>query len=582
MNNIVLETKLVGEIKGHFHVPAYQRGYRWSVEVNTLLDDVNEVRDGENYCLQPIVVKRAGDHYELIDGQQRLTTIFLVQKYIRLYRPRIPQNFTIDYEIRTNSADVIKNIDFDNLEVEARNIDEQFIYGAARRIKEWFEREGQDKADDLASSIQQKFNRYIRVIWYEVGSDENSIQLFTRLNIGKIPLANAELVRALFLSRSNGIDERKQLEIATQWDLIEKQLHNDSFWYFITNERTENYPARIELLFNLMANKNDGDKEKYRTFFYFNDLLKKQDNKPSIWTDSILRYFQQLAEWYEDFEIYHKVGYLITVRHERMQHLLKEASGKEKSKFHIILDDKIAESLVGRPENEGDVDVSKGQSAGKLKSLSYEKETERSLIFKTLLLFNVETIRQKGDVFSRFPFERHKKEIWTVEHIHAQNSQGLNRNEARKEWLESHKKSLNSFNKEDHEEIIERINLLLDKLNDDKGGESVGDEFNKVMQEVVRVLSAGSSEDELHTISNLALLSHAKNAALNNSTFDVKRNKILEMDKTVDYIPICTRHVFLKYYTPSEHNQLHFWSEDDRKAYLSAIQNTLKKYLPNK
>ena len=140
------------------------------------------------------------------------------------------------------------------------------------------------------------------------------------------------------------------MEIATQWDLIEKQLHNDSFWYFITNERTENYPARIELLFNLMAIKMMATKKSIVRSFTLMICLKKQDNKPSIWTDSILRYFQQLAEWYEDFEIYHKVGYLITVRHERMQHLLKEASGKAKSKFHIILDDKIAESLVGRPE----------------------------------------------------------------------------------------------------------------------------------------------------------------------------------------------------------------------------------------
>ena len=77
----------------------------------------------------------------------------------------------------------------------------------------------------------------------------------------------------------------------------------------------------------------------------------------------------------------------------------------------------------------------------------------------------------------------------------------------------------------------------------------------------------------------MALLGRDDNSALNNSTFDVKRDKILEMDKRGDYIPICTRRVFLKYYTHSEHNQLHFWGQGDRTDYLNAMNETLKPYL---
>lgn len=61
----------------------------------------------------------------------------------------------------------------------------------------------------------------------------------------------------------------------------------------------------------------------------------------------------------------------------------------------------------------------------------------------------------------------------------------------------------------------------------------------------------------------LALLNTADNAALNNSTFDVKRNDIIQMDKKGQYIPFCTKMVFLKYYTPSAENQLHFWGQAD-------------------
>ena len=77
----------------------------------------------------------------------------------------------------------------------------------------------------------------------------------------------------------------------------------------------------------------------------------------------------------------------------------------------------------------------------------------------------------------------------------------------------------------------------------------------------------------------MALLSSSDNAALNNSTFDVKRNEIINKDKSGEYIPFCTRMVFLKYYTPSADNQLHFWGHADRVEYVNAINTVLKDYL---
>ena len=80
--------RVVSQIKGIFRIPSYQRGYRWtSDEIVRLLDDIYEHRESSNsYYLQPIVVKNLSDdntpieeiEYELIDGQQRLTTLFLL------------------------------------------------------------------------------------------------------------------------------------------------------------------------------------------------------------------------------------------------------------------------------------------------------------------------------------------------------------------------------------------------------------------------------------------------------------------------------------------------------------------------
>ena len=113
-SKIKLETKLVGDIKGNFFVPSYQRGYRWSeIEVVRLLDDIYLTEGKRNYCLQPVVVRKNGERYELIDGQQRLTTIYLIYRFMNeesfgfIDEPR----FTLSYETREQSEDFLKSID---------------------------------------------------------------------------------------------------------------------------------------------------------------------------------------------------------------------------------------------------------------------------------------------------------------------------------------------------------------------------------------------------------------------------------------------------------------------------------------
>jgi uncharacterized protein with ParB-like and HNH nuclease domain len=556
MNNINLEPKLVGSIEGEFYVPAYQRGYRWKDEVEMLLNDINEIEEGQNYSLQPIVVKIISEkRYELIDGQQRLTTIFLILRYIKDFLPKSQLKFTIEYETRTDSRTFLESIDFKNLNTPTKNIDEYFFLEAQKTIVEWFGKQGDET--QVAIDISTKLNKKIRVIWYEVNSEEDSVSLFTRLNIGRIPLTNAELVKALFLSRNNGIDDKKQLEIATEWDILEKELHNDNLWYFITNENPKTYPTRIELIFNLMANKQQDEREKFFTFFHFDGKIKNTQNKSEIWTD-ILRYYQRLKEWYENIELYHKIGYLIASDSKSLQELINASNGITKTKYQSSLDKLIAESI----------DFKKDYG-----ELSYENKTDYGLIEKLLLLFNVETIRQKSDETMRFPFDKHKQENWSLEHIHAQQSQGLNKKEQWVEWLNLHKESLLNIDVETNFSLIQDIT---DAANDEK---LTGEKFSELYERVTNILSEEGSIEYTHSLSNIALLGQSDNSALNNSTFDVKRNKILKMDKTSDYIPVCTRRVFLKYYTPSQSNQMHFWGKADRDGYVDEMDKVLRNYL---
>ena len=105
------------------------------------------------------------------------------------------------------------------------------------------------------------------------------------------------------------------------------------------------------------------------------------------------------------------------------------------------------------------------------------------------------------------------------------------------------------------------------------------EEFIQLQEEVFKALSDSDDVDYLDGLPNLALLKCGNNSALGNSVFAVKRDFIIGMDKRGDFIPFCTRMVFLKYYSPSKDADMRFWTEKDRQSYIAAIKDVLKDYL---
>lgn len=574
MPEITLETKLVGSIIGDFYVPSYQRGYRWGdEEVKRLLDDIY-TNESKNYCLQPIVVRNCGRHYELIDGQQRLTTLYLIYKYMHdasggfLDEPKL----TLTYETRKKSQDFLAAIDMSRRE---ENIDFWFMCNAYDTISRWFTEK--DKKSTL-TNINKYLDENIKVIWYEVDESQDAAALFTRLNIGKIPLTSAELVKAMFLCRRpyggsagnfpsmrDQLEREKQEEISLQWDDIERELHNDSLWYFLTNKADVSYQTRIDLILDTMARKPVRSKETYYTFFAFDQM---RANKPleTLWRE-IQNTFLLFKGWFENHEFYHKIGYLIASNTTTLADIYDFSKHKTKRQFAERLDGLIQKSIQIRDtSNYGE--------------LSYEKKADANSISKLLLLFNVESVRQNGEQtqwfpFDKFKFEKGRQVAWSLEHIHAQHSEGMRTQEAWKEWLRLHLVSITSLDG-DHSALIEAMETAAKRERLDRK------EFEGLQQRVFALLSPSGSTEYLHSIANLALLNTSDNAALNNSAFDVKRNEIIRMDKEGQYIPFCTKMVFLKYYTPSRDAQLHFWGQADRIAYIEAINTVLKAYLPEK
>ena len=564
--NVILDTKNVNDISGNFVVKSYQRGYRWDVQVLTLLNDLKENGD-KDYCLQPIVVKRNDDDsYELIDGQQRLTTLYILLQYIQKnYKPKITINFSLSYENRIKSKAFLNDI---NEEESNSNIDFFFMYKAYKTIDKWFV----DSKDDafLADEMYRYLHSFVKVIWYEVDDSVDPIALFTRLNIGRIPLTNAELIKALFLRRNDAdkeelrVDKRRQIEIAVQWDDMERQLQNERFWYFLTNDNPDKYPTKIDLLFKFMANSNLDEHEKYATFFYFDKEKEDKAKYPSVlslWYE-VRKTFLLLKEWYEDHTLYHKIGYLIASDTLTMQKLITfaQTTTNTKTQFNRLLDQKIANSITIKPEE-------------KYMELSYENANDKVLISKILLLFNVQSVCNSGS-FQWYPFHEHKAANWTLEHIHAQQSEGLNSKEAMHDWLKQHIVSMNAVYP--GEEQRELKNKMQEAIDDDK---LTVEKFKSIFSEVVGLFTIDDTTSYMHFLTNMALLNGDQNSVLSNSVFDVKRSKIIKMDKHGEFIPYCTQMVFLKYYTPSEGNQIHYWSQTDREAYRWNMNEVLKPYL---
>jgi len=536
---------LVGEVAGKFVVPDYQRGYRWGDdEVTRLLDDIAE-SEGK-YYLQPVVVKRLDDAWELVDGQQRLTTLYLILSHIRTHMPRTQVKYTLSYDTRKQSEAFLENPSED----ESRaNIDFFFMFQASERIRQWFE--GGSDPGLAAVNFYKALAERVYVIWYEAPPSTDSRTLFTRLNVGRIPLTNAELVKAVLLSKI----ERRE-EVASQWDAMERDLRVPDVWAFATGS-TQQEATHISLLLDTLAEQIAGpSKQPFHTFETLRQYM--LNHSPKAMWDRVVDLHSLLLGWYDDHNLFHKVGYLVSTG-SSISEFMEPALAQSRSGFEALLDQWTRERL--------------GLTRTALTDLDYERDWDKCV--RVLKLMNVETVRRRGDKSHRYSFSSHANQAWSVEHIHAQSAEQLDEVRQWTRWLELHKEALLSLPDVDEKvrnDLVERIDAALPIVNTDR--------FRKLEHEIIPLFTSGGADtDGVHAISNLALLAGTDNSALNNSCFEVKRRDVLLRDRDGSYIPPATRNVFLKYYTDSSAQQIHFWGPQDRTAYLDALIDAVGPFL---
>jgi len=560
--------KIVDE-KINFTVPSYQRGYRWDkINVTDLLDDLLEfMQDGSSgkfYCLQPLVVKKIGkNQYNVIDGQQRLTTIFIILKYLEnLLKEEngIDEIYTLSYETRKDSKDFLQNIASKTRNESDKNMDYFYMYQAYKAIDGWF-KDKIDKKETTKRKMLEIFTnsedeKHIEFIWYEVEDSEDEVKIFARLNSGKIPLTNAELIKALFLNARNfpkGCSENeiitKQVEISKEWDEIEYALQDDEFFKFLTKN---DYPTRIELLFEILSGVKNTELDRYAIYRRFADMAKEEDDLSHIWAD-IKKIFLTFKFWFKDIEYYHLVGFLVASNVLSIKKIYNAAKDRTKNDFNIFLRENIKEKIKIE-----DID-----------ELEYEKN--RKDIENILLFFNIATILNNKSSNIRFSFSEFSTKRWSLEHIHAQNDKGLKDKKVQDAWLSSVEKYLDD-GKTGDKQLAEMIGSFKEdnKRND----------FYALQTEILNKFGDKELLD-MHGIENLAVLATENNSSLCNGPFIEKREKIIEMDKNGEFIPICTKNVFLKYYT-KKLSDVYFWSKQDQEDYKGSIIETLENFLGEK
>lgn len=620
-----------------FTIPSYQRGYRWessendmdkneAKQVDDLLNDLTifaktngktnvdkNLNTTQNYYLQPLMVKPKyiEDKYvwDVLDGQQRLTTMLLVLTCIneKLYANSPLKLYTIKYDNR-------KQLDFTkitysptsinyNYPLPTDNLDSYFVRKAKDRIERWYEQELsgdqslQDKIKELlfypdaSRGLSTPPTLRAKFIWYNVepvtatvpnGNRMHDIEVFNRLNRGKINLTDSELIKALFLlcvklSPASGSSLITSDTLVRKWDEMGKKFQNDEFWKMISPKHKE-YNNRMDLLFDFIKNcVGHNNCSSYRYYYEkMHNLLTEHDTRQIelLW-DEIKRYFDTLCKWHEDVHKHNYIGYLVDNNYALSYIYQKVTQGAE---LKTLIKDCLNFSDIN------DID-----------DFSYQDKDGFSKIRKTLLLFNVLTCDKFGQ---KFPFNLYRDNSYDVEHVNSQTDNPIERIEEKEEWIKEHalpcllidrKETDNAGEftnaaKEARNLAIEGIQLLKNfKRN---GSRDIGNQFKPYRTRVENYYACGDTTKNMankDSIGNLTLLNSSINREYRNALFPKKLRTLKRSDQEGAYIPVCTKYMFLKYYSNPQENVSAFsmmrWRAADQEEYTTAIKESINKIL---
>lgn len=609
--------KRIEELQGlTFNIESYQRGYKWGIqEILSLLDDIDEFNINANnfYCLQPLVLKKIyEDTFELIDGQQRCTSVFLILKcldelqYFNLaYGTRADEtsenlniflnqieNFFANNPFTDFTLDSTSDVlDFTDIENKIYNywkeiaqgyntVDNFFFYKAFTIMKKWMEENTEKKL-----LFKNKLLKYTKVIWYEEEDIPNKSEktTFIDFNNGKISLDQAELIKALFVLQINKISDStmrnyEENQFAEDWNMIEHQMQDKKFWSFVnSNKDEEDVANKINLLLQLHKGfgKSEDKMFAYRSFDKeFKALEKQEDNNRDFVIDQVLddwekieNLFSKLEEWFKDPEFYNIVGALIQLTDTNIKDLVEPKN--EKGEALSFPDKKALKKHFRRVLKKYFCENDKFKKDFELSEIKYGHKNLR----KVLVLHNIATISiEEKDEY--FPFHKYSDNLisWNHEHILAKNDKGFETLEEIEMWHNEIIEILNDLKNTDFKEKLDGLKDLIEKF-DLKSSIKIQKELASNLNELFLI----------DNIDNMCLLDSKTNIRIGCKPFCQKRNFIFGLDEeelTDVYIPRATQNIFAKKIVPKV--QTSFWSFNDREFYKQNIDNYISQFIGRK
>ena len=644
-----------------FEIPAYQRGFRWRwQQIRELIDDLYEFCSGRKkkaekpqnekiYCLQTITIIKTDKKddngnpiYEVVDGQQRLTAIWMLVvafrstvKYDSEYEENLPV-YTLKFDGKNNLTTYCQNVadPANNIFAGASDIDSKFISNGLKEILE-YERGGKKAAvildtilasDSILPDEYGEREKEICIFWNEItneqagqdGADGNvspegaaqdaapseeqegpeknaqngsqntpnddwAIERFSHLNAGKIPLTESELIKAYFIDKlaSNRVDE-----FSLQWEEIERGLSDDEFWGFLSSKE---YETRIDLLFEIAYPDQNSDNKSHALSLTVAEELKGKDAY-TVWQEAVQCY-QTLRDWYEDYFFYHMIGYIIAVDNsmpsaEIIKELYDKYKDSSKEKFKDILKERIRGLGVLKSvfDEENNVDLENPDNG-----LSYNGD--KKSVKAVLLLFNVALLVNAHQVNSdnatdRFSFKLYKSKDnpIEIEHINPKHLEGKD------------------VKKEDKNSWATKVLKIIENVPDQLKTAVEKEDWKKSNVTLIEQLEDAAKLDDL---SNLTLLDKKLNASYKDNFFNEKRKHILAArfgnaipgaaEKTTAYYKQSvifpgTMWVCLREYQddsasqqqPSANGSADFWTSDDRKKYIETMEESISCLLATK
>lgn len=656
MDNSIKQYAIGELLDGRYlYIPSYQRGYRWTEkQVGDLLRDLlcfandfanegKEKKQEQFYCLQPVIARPITDKeklqsifgteyndsilkhgvWEIIDGQQRLTTIFLLYKYLLDQKGWNAETlkeeedgkelYHICYATRDGSSKYLEELSMksirDSNENDIKeNVDFFHMANAFKYIGEWIKTEGKNinvryqlggSLDNIRTSFFKLLNGMsdtkggsVQVLWYEIAEtkDTNNIKEFQKINTGKIRLTDAELIKGLFLLKKNftsGDKYIKQSELALEWEFIENTLHANNFWYFL-QKKSIDMPNRIDLLFNLIYKKNAikevpenewdnkikkidellSDTRQSEIFrFYYDRFEGKmgeelQHEVASAWNE-VMELFRTLDDWFCSPSTYNFIGLLSQCGEDLCRLVLHFEYMPETScrvDFENYLKQRISHHL-------------RGANIDKEKKAILNTYKEHDTIYKLLLTLNIHLLNEQNqklesesDVY-KFPFDVLSAQNWDIEHVDSFHTNTLKRDKDKEDWIKTAMDDCSGDLKDEEKALIQQ-----------KLEENALDDAINILKKNAQEVEA--DEEIKDTIGNLTLLDAATNRSYGNSLFCTKRRIIIERIKQGVFVPVATQYIFAKFFDPKGTNRS-LWTRDDMEAYHKYIYDALITYVNN-